>query len=45
MKSGGALPSWVQSHAMAALLIATANGLVLQVTVDPDGPKLSASSS
>lgn len=42
MRDEGVLPAWVQSHSMAALLIATANGLVLQVTLDPDGPKLSA---
>lgn len=36
------LPLWVESASMAALLIATANGLVLQVTLDPTGPPLSA---
>ncbi|MGH9280332.1 MAG: TetR/AcrR family transcriptional regulator [Acidimicrobiales bacterium] len=36
------LPSWVDPDAMSALLVAVANGLVLQVTVDPSGPPLDA---
>jgi len=36
----GELPSWVEPVAMAAVLVAVANGLVLHVTVDPDGPGL-----
>ena len=38
MQSAGALPAWVAPDVMASLLIAVANGLVLQVTVDRDGP-------
>lgn len=36
----GELPPWVEPVPMAALLVAVANGLVLHVTVDPDGPDL-----
>ena len=45
MQADGLLPSWVQPEAMASLLIAVANGLVMQVTVDPDGSDLTAMSS
>ena len=38
----GAVPSWVDADAMAALIIATANGIALQVCVDPDGPSAEA---
>lgn len=38
----GLLPPWVEPEAMASLLIAVANGLVLQVTIDPGGPHLHA---
>ena len=38
----GDLPSWVDPHVMATLFIAVAQGLVMQVTVDPDGPGLTA---
>lgn len=34
------LPAWVQPHAMAALLLAVATGLVVQTTVDPGGAEL-----
>ncbi|MHB1139522.1 MAG: TetR family transcriptional regulator, partial [Microthrixaceae bacterium] len=34
----GQVVPWVEPDAMAALIIAAANGIVLQVTVDPDGP-------
>ena len=37
----GELPSWIEPTTMAAVLVAVANGLVLHVTVDPDGPSLS----
>lgn len=37
----GELPPWVEPVTMAAVLVAVANGLVLHVTVDPDGPGLS----
>ena len=42
MQDEGLLPPWVQPEAMASLLIAVANGLVLQVTIDPGGPHLHA---
>lgn len=45
MQADGLLPSWVQADAMASLLIAVANGLVMQVTIDPDGSDLTAMSS
>lgn len=35
----GFLPSWVQPEPMAALLLAVAQGVVLQTTVDPAGPQ------
>lgn len=36
----GELAGWVDPEAMAGTLMAVANGLVLQVQVDPDGPAL-----
>ena len=42
MQAAGALPRWVEPEAMASLLIAVANGLVLQVSLDPGGPALEA---
>lgn len=45
MQGDGLLPSWVQPEAMASLLIAVANGLVMQVTIDPEGSDLTAMSS
>ena len=42
MQDDGALPRWVEPEAMASLLIAVANGLVLQVTIDRGGPPLAA---
>lgn len=44
MQAEGRLPTWVQPDAMASLLIAVANGLVMQVTIDPDGSDLTAMS-
>lgn len=38
----GAAPRWVDADAMAALILATANGIALQVCVDPDGPSAEA---
>jgi AcrR family transcriptional regulator len=38
MRRRGELPAWVDPDAMASLLLAVANGLVLQASVDPDGP-------
>lgn len=38
----GAVPHWVDADAMAALIIATANGIALQVCVNPDGPSADA---
>ncbi len=34
----GFAPAWIDPDAMAALIIAVANGLVLQVSIDPRGP-------
>lgn len=42
MQGDGTLPRWVEPEAMASLLIAVANGLVLQVTVDGGGPPMAA---
>jgi AcrR family transcriptional regulator len=42
MVGDGVLPAWIEPDAMAGLLVAVANGLVLHVTVDPDGPELRA---
>ena len=42
MQGRGELGPWVDPEAMSALLVAVANGLALQVTVDPDGPALEA---
>ena len=33
----GAVPPWVDAEATAALIIASANGIAMQVCVDPDG--------
>lgn len=38
----GAVPPWVDADAMAALIIAAANGIAMQVCVDPDGPSAEA---
>jgi AcrR family transcriptional regulator len=38
----GAVPPWVDADAMAALIIAAANGIALQVCVDRDGPSAEA---
>jgi AcrR family transcriptional regulator len=40
LKDDGHLAAWVEPNAMATLLIAVANGLVLQVTVDRLGPTM-----
>jgi AcrR family transcriptional regulator len=40
LKAEGHLADWVEPNAMATLLIAVANGLVLQVTVDRLGPTM-----
>lgn len=40
MVARGELPGWVDPDVMATLFIALAQGLVLQVTVDPDGPDI-----
>lgn len=36
------LPGWVDPDVMATLFIAVAQGLVLQATVDPDGPDVAS---
>ena len=45
MQQRGQLAAWVDPDAMSSVLVAVANGLVLQVTVDPDGPELEAMAS
>jgi AcrR family transcriptional regulator len=40
MQEAGQLPAWVEPAAMAAVLMAVANGLVLQVTIDTHSPDL-----
>lgn len=42
LAADGAVPHWVDADAMAALIIATANGIAMQVCVDPDGPSAEA---
>jgi AcrR family transcriptional regulator len=42
MQQRGELAAWVDPDAMSSVLVAVANGLALQVTVDPDGPELEA---
>ena len=36
------VPEWVDPKSMAALLVAVANGLVVHVAIDPDGPSVAA---
>lgn len=40
MKHRGELDDWIDPDAMAGMIIGLANGLVMQVTVDPDGPAM-----
>ena len=42
MQHDDLLPDWIDPQAMAALLVAAANGVVLQATVDPDGASVDA---
>ena len=42
MQIHGQLPRWVEPESMAGLFTALANGLVLQVTIDAEGPELQA---
>jgi AcrR family transcriptional regulator len=42
LQGDGLLPRWVEPEPMAALLVAVANGVVLQATVDPEGPSADA---
>lgn len=42
MQAEGTLAPWVDPAAMAALLVAVANGLAVQVAIDPAGPGLAA---
>lgn len=42
LQNRGLLPPWVDPEAMGSLLIAVATGLVMEVTVDPEGPDLPA---
>lgn len=41
----GELGAWVDPDAMAAVLVAVANGLVVATTVEPDGPPLAATAA
>jgi AcrR family transcriptional regulator len=41
----GFLPSWVEPEPMAALLLAVAQGVVLETTIDPEGPPQAAMAS
>lgn len=38
MMEAQAIPSWIDADAMAALILATANGIVVQTLVEPRGP-------
>jgi AcrR family transcriptional regulator len=42
LQASGQLGSWLDPEAMAAVLVAVANGFVVQATVEPAGPALSA---
>lgn len=42
MKSNGEVGDWIEPEVMASVIIASANGFVLQVTVDPNGPSMEA---
>jgi AcrR family transcriptional regulator len=42
MQAADLLPNWIDPEPMAALLVAVATGVVLQATVDPDGPAVDA---
>jgi AcrR family transcriptional regulator len=42
VQQAGELGAWVDADLMAAVLVAVANGFVVQVTVEPDGPTLPA---
>lgn len=45
MRRQGQLSGWVDATAMAGLIVAVANGLVLHVNIDPHGPDLRAMAS
>jgi AcrR family transcriptional regulator len=42
MLADGQVPGWVDPASMAALLVAVANGLVVHVAIDPEGPTMAA---
>jgi AcrR family transcriptional regulator len=42
MRRRGELPRWVDPEAMAGVLVAVANGIVVQVVVDADAPPVTA---
>jgi AcrR family transcriptional regulator len=42
MQEAGTVGAWADPDAMAAVIVAVANGLVLQVTVEPEGPSIEA---
>jgi hypothetical protein len=44
-QADGCLPRWVEPDSMAALLLAMAQGVVLETTIDPKGPQQGAIAS
>ncbi len=38
MVAAGAIPGWIEPDPMAALILATANGIVMQTSIEPRGP-------
>jgi AcrR family transcriptional regulator len=38
LRDQGLVPAWVEPDAMAALVVAVANGVALQVSIEPQGP-------
>lgn len=44
-QAAGALPSWVDPEPMAALLLAVAQGVAIETTIDPEGPQHTAMAS
>jgi AcrR family transcriptional regulator len=42
MQEHGELGAWIRPDVMASVLLAVANGLVMQAAIDPDGPAMPA---
>lgn len=42
VQKAGELGAWLDPEAMSAVLVAVANGFVVQAILDPDGPAVSA---